>query len=41
MIDAHVAATRKVTERISQELNASSGRLFDDMKDFRTKQNIV
>jgi ElaB/YqjD/DUF883 family membrane-anchored ribosome-binding protein len=36
-IDAHVVATRKVTDRISQELNARSGYLLDDMKDYRTE----
>src|SRR5215510_15773404 len=35
-IDAHVVATRKVTDRISQELNANSGRLLDDMKCYKT-----
>jgi hypothetical protein len=34
-IDAHVA-TRKMTDRLSQEMNARSGRLLDDMKEYRT-----
>jgi outer membrane murein-binding lipoprotein Lpp len=36
-IDAHVVATRKMTDRISQEMNARSGRLLDDMKEHRTE----
>jgi len=31
-IDAHVVATRKMTDRISQETNASAGHLLDDIK---------
>jgi Skp family chaperone for outer membrane proteins len=36
-IDAHVIATRKITDRISQEMNARSGRLLEDMKEYRTE----
>jgi len=36
-IDRHVVATRKVTDRISQEMNARSGLLHDDMKEYRTE----
>jgi gas vesicle protein len=35
--DTHVVATRKVTGWISQEMNARSGRLLDDMKQYRTE----
>jgi hypothetical protein len=35
-IDAHVVATRKMTDRISHEMNARSGFLRDDMKEYRT-----
>jgi methyl-accepting chemotaxis protein len=36
MIDAHVVATRKMTDRIFQEMNARSGFLRDNMKEYRT-----
>jgi len=36
-IDAHVEATRKMTDRISQEMNARSGGLLDGMKEYRTE----
>jgi hypothetical protein len=36
-IDAHVVATSKMTDRISQEMNARSGRLLDDVKEYRTE----
>ena len=36
-IDTHVVATRKMTERISQETNARAGHLLDDIKEYRTK----
>src|SRR5215469_3549138 len=36
-IDAHVVATRKMTDSISQEMNASSGRLLNDMREYRTE----
>jgi hypothetical protein len=36
-IDAHVVATRCVTGRMSQEMNARSGRLLDDMKECGTE----
>jgi hypothetical protein len=36
-IGVHVIATRKLTDRISQEMNARSGHLFDDMKEYRTQ----
>jgi hypothetical protein len=34
-IDAHVVATREVTDRIYQEMNARSGLLRVDMKECR------
>jgi cell division septum initiation protein DivIVA len=34
-MDAHVVATSKVTNRISEEMNASSGRLLDGVKEYR------
>jgi F0F1-type ATP synthase membrane subunit b/b' len=36
-IDAHVVAYRKVTDRISQELNACSGRLLEDVKGYKAE----
>jgi len=36
-IDAHVVATRKVTDGISQEMDARSGLLRYDMKEYRTE----
>jgi len=36
-IDAHVVATRKMTDSISQEMNARSGRLLNDMREYRTE----
>ena len=36
-IDAHVVATRKMTDRLSQETNARAGRLLDDIKKYRTE----
>jgi len=36
-IDAHVVATRKLTDRISQEANGRAGHLLDDIKDYRTE----
>jgi hypothetical protein len=35
--EAHVVATRKMTDRISQEMNTRLGRLLDDMKEYRTE----
>jgi hypothetical protein len=35
-IDADVVATRKMTDRISQEMNARSGSLRNDMKEYRS-----
>ena len=35
--NAHVVATTKMTERISQETNARAGRLLDDIKKYRTE----
>jgi len=32
-----MVATRKTTERISQEMNATSGGLLDDMKEYRAE----
>jgi len=32
---AHVVATSKVTDRISEEMNARSGRLLDSVKEYR------
>jgi hypothetical protein len=40
-IDAHVVASRKVRDRISEGMNARSRRLLDDMKDYRIEQKIV
>lgn len=34
--DAHVVATRKMTDRIFQEMNARSGFVRDNMKEYRT-----
>ena len=34
-IDTRAVATRKMTDRISQEMNARSGRLLDEMKEYR------
>ena len=34
-MDAHVVATSKVTERISEEMNARSGRLLDGVKEYK------
>ena len=34
-MDAHVVATSKVTDRISEEMNARSGRLLDGVKEYR------
>jgi hypothetical protein len=36
-IDAHVVATRKMTDRISQEMNARSELMLDDMKEYKTE----
>ena len=36
-IDAHVAATRKITDRISQQTNGRAGHLLDDIKEYRTE----
>jgi len=36
-IDAHVVATRKITNRISQETKARAGHLGDDIKEYRTE----
>jgi predicted nucleic acid-binding Zn-ribbon protein len=36
-IDAHVVASRKVTDSISQELNAREVRLHEDMKDYKAE----
>ena len=36
-IDAHVVATRKMTDRLSQETNARAGHLLDDIKEYRTE----
>ena len=36
-IDEHVVATRKMTDRISQETNAIAGHLLDDIKEYRTE----
>jgi len=36
-IDAHVVATRKMTDRISQETNGRAGHLLDDIKEYRTE----
>jgi len=37
MNEAHVAATRKVTDRISQEMNARAGHLLEDIKEYNTE----
>jgi len=34
-IDAHVVATRKMTDRISQETKARAGHVLDDIKEYR------
>jgi hypothetical protein len=36
-IEAHVVATRKMTDSISQEMNARSERLLVDMEEYRTE----
>ena len=36
-IDAHAVATRKLTERISQETNARARQLLGDIKEYRTE----
>lgn len=36
-IDTHVVATRKMTDRISQETNARARHLLDDIKEYRTE----
>jgi len=36
-IDAHVVATRRVTDRIFQEMNVRSAHLLDDIKEYRTE----
>ena len=36
-IDAHVVASRKVTDRISQELNAREGHIHEDMKGYKAE----
>jgi len=36
-IDAYVVATRKMTDRVSQETNARAGHLLDDIKEYRTE----
>jgi hypothetical protein len=36
-IDEPVVATRKITDRISQEMNARSGGLLDNMKEYRAE----
>jgi hypothetical protein len=36
-IDTHVVATSKMTDRISEEINAKSGRLRDDVEEYRTE----
>jgi len=36
-IDAHVVATRKMTDRISQETKVRAGHLVDDIKEYRTE----
>jgi hypothetical protein len=36
-IDAHVVATRKVTDRISQELNVREGRMLEEIKGYKAK----
>jgi len=36
-IDAHVVATRKMTDRISQEKNGRAGHLLDAIKEYRTE----
>jgi hypothetical protein len=36
-IDAHVVATKKMTDRISQETNARARHLLDDDKEYRTE----
>jgi hypothetical protein len=36
-IEVHMVATSEVTDRISQEMNARSGLLRDDMKENRTE----
>jgi len=37
-IDEHVVAIRKMTNRIPQETNARTGRLLDDIKEYRTDE---
>ena len=36
-IDAHFVATRKMTNRIPQEANGSTGHLLEDIKEYRTE----
>jgi F0F1-type ATP synthase membrane subunit b/b' len=36
-IDARVVVSKKVTDRISQELNARAGRLLEDMKGYKAE----
>ena len=36
-IGTHVVATRKMIDRISQEMNARSGHILDDMKEYRAE----
>ena len=36
-VDAHVVATRKMTDKIYQEMNARSGRLVEELKGHRTE----
>ena len=35
-IDAHVVATRKMKDRICQEMNATAVHLLDNVKEYRT-----
>jgi len=36
-IDAHMVATRIMTDRIFQETNATAGHLLHDIKEYRTE----
>ena len=40
-IDAHVVATRKMTDRISKETNARAGHLFDIKEQWTEAENSL